>query len=69
MAVRTSFSDIARTGGIDRGLGLLVALILLVAGVIFAVFGMITFNSQAQSAAVGSPTVTTVSADFGLVDE
>jgi len=69
MAVHTSFSDVVRTGWIDRGLGLLMAIILLMAGVAVCVYGMITFNSQAENAAAGPPVVTTMAPDFGQADE
>ncbi len=69
MAVRTVFSDGIRTGWIDRGLGLLLSVFLLIAGVVICVYGMTKFNSQAQRATFNAPSVTMSAADFGLADE
>ncbi len=69
MAVRTAFSDGISTGWIDRGLGLVLSILLLMAGVAICVFGMTAFNSQVENATSNAPSVTSTISDFGQADE
>lgn len=69
MAVRTAFGDGVKAGWIDRGLGLLIGIFLLLAGVAVCVYGMMSFSSLAENAAADPAPVTTAVSDFGQADE
>jgi len=69
MAVRTVYGDGVRTGWIDRGLGMLMAIILLMVGVAVCVYGMLSFRSQAENSAADRSVTAPIVSDFGIADE
>ncbi|MCA9076734.1 MAG: hypothetical protein KDA93_17040 [Planctomycetaceae bacterium] len=69
MAVRTAFGDGAKAGWIDRGLSLLIGIILLMAGVSVCVYGMMSFSSLAEQAASDASPPPAAVSDFGQADE